>query len=397
MEARSQEMRKMEESLKNQLKEHADQLDRAIQEFREQQSKDMEEVRTMLVKLACLISSQSSSSCISCLESGKECGFTSAIQPKFAMLEFPKFHGEGLNEWLCKCKQYFDFDETSDDIKVRMASLHLEGRALVWHQNYMRYKGNQGVLQWEEYIHALSIRFGEALYLDPIAELKQLEQVGTLETYLDKFDEILNRLDLCEDYAVSLFLSGLKEEIRYPVRVFSPSNLVEAVRLAKLQELIVEKLHKEDENYTEDNQENTPMIPLNGLAGVPSLCNYRTMRVNGSIKGQKVHILISSGSTHNLIDANTVNRLGCTVASISPVTVVVADGSKIQCEKTCVDLKWKMQGQEFQDDVLVMPLNGCQMVLGIQWLILLGPIIWNFKQLSMEFTVGNKKVVLRGA
>ena len=136
-----------------------------------------------------------------------------AIQAKLTRLEFPKFHGEGLNEWLCKCEQYFDFDETADDFKLRIASLHLEGRALQWHQNYMGNKGNQRVLQWEEYIHALSIRFGEALYYDPMAELKNLRQVGTVQTYLDKFDEILNGVHLPEDYTVSCFLSGLKEAI----------------------------------------------------------------------------------------------------------------------------------------------------------------------------------------
>lgn len=35
------------------------------------------------------------------------------------------------------------------------------------------------------------------------------------------------------------------------------------------------------------------------------------------------------------------------------------------------------------------------MVLGIQWLILLGSILWNFSELRMEFKVNNKKMVLR--
>ena len=51
METRSREMRKIKESLKNQLKEQVDQQDRAIQEIPEQQSKDMEEVRSMFLKI----------------------------------------------------------------------------------------------------------------------------------------------------------------------------------------------------------------------------------------------------------------------------------------------------------------------------------------------------------
>lgn len=59
-------------------------------------------------------------------------------------------------------------------------------------------------------------------------------------------------------------------------------------------------------------------------------------------------------------------------------------------------MKWKMQGVEFQTDLLVTLLKGWQMVLGIQWLILLGSITWNFKELRMECHVGNNRVVLRG-
>lgn len=54
-----------------------------------------------------------------------------------------------------------------------------------------------------------------------------------------------------------------------------------------------------------------------------------------------------------------------------------------------------MHGQEFQADFLVLPLEGCQMVMGIQWLILLGPILWDFKQLRMEFAMDGKRIILQ--
>lgn len=37
------------------------------------------------------------------------------------------------------------------------------------------------------------------------------------------------------------------------------------------------------------------------------------------------------------------------------------------------------------------------MVLGIQWLAELGPILWDFKRLCMEFKINRKRNVLRGA
>lgn len=36
---------------------------------------------------------------------------------------------------------------------------------------------------------------------------------------------------------------------------------------------------------------------------------------------------------------------------------------------------------------MVIPLRGCDMVLGVQWLFALGEIIWNFGCLTMKFLV----------
>ena len=45
---------------------------------------------------------------------------------------------------------------------------------------------------------------------------------------------------------------------------------------------------------------------------------------------------------------------------------------------------------------MLLPLGGCEMVLGIQWLSTLGNIKWNFKELVMKFMSGGQKVCLRG-
>lgn len=55
---------------------------------------------------------------------------------------------------------------------------------------------------------------------------------------------------------------------------------------------------------------------------------------------------------------------------------------------------WDFQGASFTDDFLIIPLDGCDMVLDVQWLETLGDITLNLKKLEMSFIQGNKKVVL---
>ena len=75
--------------------------------------------------------------------------------------------------------------------------------------------------------------------------------------------------------------------------------------------------------------------------------------------------------------------------------VAVADGTKIASTMTFKHLTWSMQGKEFKAYMRLIPLGGCDMVLGIQWLAQLGLILSNFKNLRMEFSWNGKKMVLR--
>ena len=44
-----------------------------------------------------------------------------------------------------------------------------------------------------------------------------------------------------------------------------------------------------------------------------------------------------------------------------------------------------------RSNMFVMPLGGCDVILGTQWLRTLGPILWDFAELWMHFLVNGKK------
>ena len=43
-------------------------------------------------------------------------------------------------------------------------------------------------------------------------------------------------------------------------------------------------------------------------------------------------------------------------------------------------------GEEFRVDLYIMPLAGYDLVLGTQWMVTLGPIVWDFTARTMAFT-----------
>ncbi|KAG8379644.1 hypothetical protein BUALT_Bualt07G0110400 [Buddleja alternifolia] len=101
-----------------------------------------------------------------------EAGDDLQIPTKCSTMEFPLFNGEDSRGRVYRCKQFFEVDDTPPDSKE----------------------------------------------------------------YLDKFDALMNCVDLFESYAISCFLGGIKHEISVLVCMFNPKSLQEAVSSEKLQE-----------------------------------------------------------------------------------------------------------------------------------------------------------------
>ena len=106
-----------------------------------------------------------------------------------------------------------------------------KGRALQWHQNWVKYKKGNVNVTWEEYVQALEGKFGDHNKGDPMAELLNLKQLGTVSHYHDQFEYLLGMVDLSEEYTISFFLNGLKLVIQQ-VKMFMPKNLNQAYTLA---------------------------------------------------------------------------------------------------------------------------------------------------------------------
>ena len=72
-----------------------------------------------------------------------------------------------------------------EEEKVRVAAIHLEGKALQWHRGFESLHGDMTYADWACYSSSLAARFGAHAYEDPLADLRNLKQKGTLQDYMD--------------------------------------------------------------------------------------------------------------------------------------------------------------------------------------------------------------------
>uniref|UniRef100_A0A803N6W0 Chromo domain-containing protein n=1 Tax=Chenopodium quinoa TaxID=63459 RepID=A0A803N6W0_CHEQI len=156
-----------------------------------------------------------------------------------------------------------------------------------------------------------------------------------------------------------------------------------------------EELEEEQEN-TEGMIEETMSAQIS-LQALDGHSTFHTMRMKGLVRKKCIHTLLDTGSTHNFLDTPTALKLSCKVENVPPMWVKVADVGQLKCDKIVKNFEWKMQGYQFKADFLLLPLSGSDMVLGVQWFSTLGPILWDFKNLMMEFKAEGQKVKLRGA
>lgn len=109
-------------------------------------------------------------------DSGRSGGSQYRANTRYSRINFLKFNGEDLRGWIYRCEIFFEYDDTAEESKVKVLAIHLEGRALQWHQMYMKTRFSPDIPEWEEYVRALRHRFGTSTYLDPLSELVSLRQ-----------------------------------------------------------------------------------------------------------------------------------------------------------------------------------------------------------------------------
>ncbi|XP_039133322.1 uncharacterized protein LOC120270395 [Dioscorea cayenensis subsp. rotundata] len=397
-------------------------------------------------------------------------------------IELPLFSGDGVFGWLFQANHFFASYQTPLDNQLHTAAFYMTGPALQWFQ-WMQ--ATNQFSSWEKFSRQLELRFGPSTFLNHKAQLFKLKQQTTVVKYLEEFECLSTRVtNLTTASLLNCFLSGLKDDIQQELYILRPTDLHEAIGLAKLVEdkcnaarvsspyprthfprplpapsllvaagprppsLPIKRLtpfematrrekglcfncdakfvpgHKcspaqflclmvdteEDTTFdsppptdtpellpqihpTPQDVDTTPCISFHALTGqlVPS-----TLKLAGSIHGHPVVVLIDGGSTNNFIQSHLVKHLGLTVHPSPHLRVTVGNGESMGCGGECRQVSMKLGDTSFSVDLLLLPIYGADVVLGVQWLSGLGPVVFDYRNLWMEFIQQDSYICLQG-
>jgi hypothetical protein len=76
--------------------------------------------------------------------------------------------------------------------------------------------------------------------------------------------------------------------------------------------------------------------------------------------------------------------------------IVVANGDHVPCEGAARHVSLAIGTEEFSISCFAINLGGFDVILGIDFLRMLGPILWDFEDLCMAFTCGSRRILWKG-
>jgi hypothetical protein len=156
------------------------------------------------------------------------------FQIRAVKLDFPRFDGKNVLNWIFKAEQFFEYHNTPDSDRLVISSVHLDHDVVPWYQMNQR---THPFRSWHEFTRALEMDFGPSAYECPRAALFKLNQSGSVGDYYTEFNTLANRVyGVSSEALLDCFLSGLQSEIRRDVLALSPDNINKAFALAKLYE-----------------------------------------------------------------------------------------------------------------------------------------------------------------
>ncbi|XP_073360126.1 uncharacterized protein [Aegilops tauschii subsp. strangulata] len=121
-----------------------------------------------------------------------------------------------------------------------------------------------------------------------------------------------------------------------------------------------------------------------------------TIRLRAQVGDQVMLLLVDSGSTHSFISEAFVAHVSVQPEALPAVSVRVANGQRLHCDKIVRSLPWQVPGHTFHTDLRVLQLSAYDGVLGMDWLSQHSPMNCHWQLKTISFQTEGKTVHLQG-
>ncbi|XP_055814639.1 uncharacterized protein LOC129884347 [Solanum dulcamara] len=169
-------------------------VNESIKEVKESFSKDIADIRHMLLEVSeKLVSARSQTRDptmdVARPHHGKDTPEVPTLRHRPAPVELGRFCGENPEAWIFQAERYFDFYGIAETHKLTLASFYLDGEALEWYRWLFR---NKQLVGWDHFAEKARIFFKKKGLESAEGRLAKLQQVTTVSEFQGRFEAIAN-------------------------------------------------------------------------------------------------------------------------------------------------------------------------------------------------------------
>ncbi|KAJ3684341.1 hypothetical protein LUZ61_013505 [Rhynchospora tenuis] len=122
---------------------------------------------------------------------------------------------------------------------------------------------------------------------------------------------------------------------------------------------------------------------------------FRTLKFKGELDQLPIQILIDTGSTHSFINPSLIDSHIHCVSQTTPLLVRIANGEAMSTNTKCDKVQFSLQNHELSGEVRLLNIQGYDMILGMDWLSLHGPMTIDWDQGRVLLHKDGKEMVLQ--
>jgi predicted aspartyl protease len=107
-------------------------------------------------------------------------------------------------------------------------------------------------------------------------------------------------------------------------------------------------------------------------------------------------VLVDTGSSRSIIQPRIASFLNIPIHNLPSFSVMVGNGDHLKCAGMCKNVPLSVAEHTFSVSLYVLPIQGADIVLGVQWLQTLGPFVSDHTIPSIQFYYNGQLITLTG-